>query len=217
MLKLEFVCYSSSGNGMDNIVITINHVRIYYDEIISVDHVAAISLGLQLKLWQYQFLSVAKAQVFGDLPTFTLRCRAHCWTFRRSRNRRQGQFLHENYWIVMDDGRLELKFQPVSFFALCFTSRFLPVLCMKIPVAPRPLEGTRVLAPCGFPLDDALAELQKEKQNLVKMLLELRFLEEMTVVVFFWGGGTQLEVIPIVLVTFEQMWMKSWSVEVDSY
>ena len=59
---------------------------------------------------------------------------------------------------------------------------------MKIPVAPRPLEGTRVLAPCGFPLDDALAELQKEKQNLVKMLLELRFLEEMTVVVFFLGG-----------------------------
>lgn len=50
MLRLEFVCFSSSGNGMDNIVITINHVRIYYDEIISVDHVAAISLGLQLKL-----------------------------------------------------------------------------------------------------------------------------------------------------------------------
>lgn len=131
--------------------------------------------------------AVAKAQVLGDLPTFTLRCRAHCWTFRRSRNRRQGQFLHENYWIVMDDGRLELKFQPVSFFALCFTSRFLPVLCMKIPVSPRPSEGTRVLAPCGFPLDDALAELQKEKQNLVKMLLELRFLEEMTVVVVFFG------------------------------
>jgi hypothetical protein len=31
--------------------------------------------------------------------------------------------------------------------------------------------GTRVMAPCGFPLDEELMELQREKLSLVKTLL----------------------------------------------
>ena len=82
-----------------------------------------------------------------------------------------------------------LNFQPFSFIVLWFTSRF-NSCCTCIRVSPRPSEGTRVLAPCGFPLDDALAELHKEKQNLVNMSGAEIFGDDVfNVFVVFWGGN----------------------------
>eukprot|EP00434_Breviolum_minutum_P010269 symbB.v1.2.009063.t1/scaffold555.1/size222420/8 len=56
-----------------------------------------------------------------------------------------------------------------TFLETCPLSPY-DVVLIAGPLDEAETEGTRVLAPCGFPLDDALAELQKEKQNLVKML-----------------------------------------------